>query len=362
MLNPSIQDTRDKLTAAYGGVLAVDAFARSVQSVQIVPIENIPSWLPPVENEFDQLTKAADAWQLDRADIWAPVITGFEKFAATFAAVAAPQQSANYTPADWISVLSETLLPAAAEAKAAVQASDVALGDRQSAFSNVLPSMDASIAAGWAALGSEEAAAQLLSQQLGSLGQQVIALGDTLTSDAIATDKGIAQSAVSMLYAAGSAGLEASVPILGLTVAVITIGKSFYDMVSDDTKLAQTMQQIQATQKQLSDEALAIAMTKSVLQTLYAVEEQYLALRDGLPGLVDTWTLQQQSISSVIDALRAGADPKLVFDLVTLPQAATSWQDIDTFVDQVKAADISAGEPVTVDVQAGTVRPTLQTR
>lgn len=365
MLSPSIQDSRAKLTDAYGGILAMDAFARSCQSIQIVPIADEPDWLPPVAHEFTLLDAAADAWQLQRPQVWAPVILGFEGFFATFSAVAGPGGPAGAGAADaakWIEVLSETLLPAANQALAATKAADAQLQDRQNAFSVVLPAMDKSIAAGWAALGSEEAAMQALTQQLGALSQTVLGLGDKLTSDAIVSDKGIAQSAVSLLYAAGAAGVEASIPILGLAVAVLTIGKSFYDLVADDDALAAAMAQINATERKLSDEALAVALTKSTLQTLYAVEEQYLALRDGLPGLVDLWTVQQTKIEDLIDALRSGSDPAHCLDLVTLPQALMAWQDIHTFVDQVNAVDAVTGEPVTLDIATATVRPTLAAR
>jgi hypothetical protein len=266
---------------------------------------------------------------------------------------------ATHDAAFWIQVLDGTLLPAANRSLAAVKGAQDELAQRLAAFSAVLPQLDSSIAAGWAALASEEQQMQKLAGQLGQLTQTVQALGSKITSDAISSVQGIAQSAVKMLYTAATAGAEASVPVVGLVIAVVTIGKSFYDMVQDDDTLIATMKQINATKAALSAEALGLALTKSTLQTLYSVEEQYLALRDALPALVDLWTAQQGRIQDAINALRAGAAPNQYLDLQTLSIAQSAWDAIGTFVGQLSAVDLTVGEPVTIDIANAQIRPTL---
>lgn len=362
MLAPDVADTVNRLTAAYSGIVAVDAFALSCESIRIVPIPDEPDWLPAVSAEIQQLDTAADAWQLDRSNVWSPVVLAFENYSAAFSGVAKMLDPAKTNDADfWISILNQTLLPAVNNSLAATQGAETEFSQRLDAFSAVLPQMDQSIAAGWAALASEEQQMLQLTEQLGELNQSVQALGSKLTSDAIATNKGIAQSAVSMLYAAGSAGVEASVPILGLVVAVVTIGKSFYDLVEDDNHLIADMNQINAIKVQLSDEALGLALTKSTLQTLYSVEEQYLAVRDAIPGLVDLWINEQTKIQDTIEALQAGAQPNQYLNLKTLPKALAAWQSINTFVSQISAVDITVGEPVTLDIAKAQIRPTIAT-
>jgi hypothetical protein len=362
MFSPDVADTRDKLTDAYAGILGIDHFALSCESIQIVPIPDEPDWLPAVSAEFAQLDTAADAWQSDRGKIWAPVLLAFQNFFASFSGVAKMLDPAKTNNADfWITILGQTLLPAANASLAATQGAEKELATRMSAFSAVLPKMDQSIAEGWTALAGEEQQMLKLTEQLGELVQSVQSLGTKLDSDAIATGKGVAQSAVSLLYTAGAAGAEAAVPVVGLVVAVLTIGKSFYDMVEDDQELIADMDKINALKAELSDEALGLALTKSTLQTLYSVEEQYLALRDAIPLLVDLWTTQQTKIQDAIDALQAGAQPDQYLDIKTLPKALVDWQSVNDFVTQILKIDITVGEPVTIDIAKSEVRPTLAT-
>lgn len=362
MLSPDVPDAIDKLTDAYAGIVGIDNFALSCESIQIVPIPDQPDWLPAVADEIKQLDAAADAWQQERGEIWAPVILAFQDYFSVFSGVTKTLDPSKTNDADfWIKVLGETLLPQVNKSLAATQGAEKELKQRMSAFSVVLPQMDKSIAEGWNALASEEQQMLQLTEQLGELVNTVQGLGSKLTSDAIASDKGIAQSAVSMLYAAGAAGAQASIPIVGLVVAVITIGKSFYDLIEDDNQLIATMNQINAIKAQLSGEALGLALTKSTLQTLYSVEEQYLSLRDALPGLIDLWVTQQSKIEDAIDALQAGAQPDQYLDLKTLPKALVAWQSINTFVAQISKTDITVGEPVTIDITQAEIRPTFPT-
>lgn len=359
MLAPDVNDTQDRLTDAYSNVVGLDSFAVSCESIRIATIPDEPSWLPAVAVEVQQLDSAADAWQLDRADIWAPVLLAFENYYAMFTGVAGLSPSSNNDAAFWIKLLGETLLPQVNQSLAATQAADVALKQRMAAFSAVLPAMNKSIEQGWNALGDEEQQMLQLTEQLGELVDSVEALGSSMTSQDIATDKGIAQSAVSLLYEVGSAGAEATVPIAGMAMAVLSIGESFYNLIADDNQLIATMNQINAIKAQLSDEALGVALTKSTLQTLYRVEGQFLVLRDALPALVDLWITQQAKTQDAIDALQAGAQPDQYLDLLTLPQALAAWTSINNFVTQLSKTDISVGEPVTIDISSTTVRPTF---
>ncbi|MCY1547737.1 hypothetical protein D9M68_838080 [compost metagenome] len=80
-----------------------------------------------------------------------------------------------------------------------------------------------------------------------------------------------------------------------------------------------------------------------------------------MPGLVDLWVTQQSKIEDAINALRAGAQPNQYLDLMTLPQALTTWESINTFVTQLLKTDITVGEPVTIDISRAQIRPTFPT-
>lgn len=360
MLAPDVNDTLDKLTDAYSNIVGLDSFALSCESIRIAQIPDEPAWLTAVTAEVRQLDAAADAWQQDRAAVWAPVILAFQDYYAIFTGVATQSPATNNSSTFWIKLLAETLLPQVNKSLAATQAANTELEERMKAFSAVLPEMNQSIAQGWSALGDEEEQMLQLTEQLGELVDSVEALGSKMTSDDIAVGKGIAQSSVSLLYAAASAGAEAALPIAGVAMAVISIGTSFYTLIADDNQLITTMNQINATKAQLSNDALGVALTKSTLQTLYRIEGQYLVLRDALPALVDLWVTQQAKTQDAIDALQAGAQPDQYLDLLTLPQALAAWTSINTFVTQLSETDLGVGEPVTIDIAQAEIRPTFQ--
>lgn len=358
MLSPDVPDTLDKLTTAYSGILGVDSFAVTCQSIQVIPLPDEPNWLPPVRTEFQQLADASASWQSQRKSVLASILVAFQSFSATFSGVSTLDPGKGDAQF-WIKILQETLLPAGAKSLAAVTAADQALDTRLEDFHSVLPAMDKSIAAGWRTITEEEQAMLALTEKLGELNQSVEGLGGKLTSDAISTDKAVAQTAVTLLYGAAAAGTEAAIPVLGLVVAVYTIGKSFYDLVADDDQLIATIGQINQLKAQLSGKALGLALTKSTLQTLYNVEKQYLALRDALPALIDLWKAQQDKVQNAINALNSGARPDQYFDLLTLQIALANWQAIGEFVGKIAKADITVGEPVTIDITKAEIRPTL---
>lgn len=358
MLSPDVPDTLDKLTAAYGGIVSVDSFALTCHSIRVIPLLDEPAWLPPVKTEFQELNTAADAWQRARPSIWAPILVAFQSFFATFSGVSTLDPSQGDAQF-WIKILQGTLLPGAEKNLAATTAAELALNTRLGDFSSVLPAMDASIAAGWAAVADEEETMLQLTEKLGELNESVQVLGSKLTSDAISADKEFAQTAVSLLYDAAEAGTEASVPIIGLVFAVFTVGKSFYDLIEDDKELIATMNRVNGIKAELSGKALGLALTKSTLQTLYSVEKQYLALRDAISALIDLWKTQQSKVQDAINALQAGARPDQYFDLLTIPVALANWKAIGDFVGQLSGVDVKVGEPVTIDISKAEIRPTL---
>ena len=360
MLAPVVNDAMDKLTDAYSGIAAIDNFSISCQSIAIAKLTQDPDWLPPVRVEIAMLNQDAGAWQLARPAIWAPVLASFVNYFSTMSGVAdAYDPKGNNETAVWIKLLQDTLLPAVSNCLKTCQAADLALRTKTSSFSAVLPQLDKSIQAGWDALGSEEQEMLKLAEQLGGLFQTVQSLGATLDSDIISSGKDYTQTAVTMLYEAAAAGEAAEIPIVGIVVAVFTIGKSFYDIIKDDDELIAAMDQINKVKAALSDEALAVALTKSTLQTLYSLEAQYLALRDAIPELIDLWTTEQSKVEDAINALQAGANPNQYLDLLTLPIALADWTSINDFVGKVINLDATVGQPVTIDIGKAEIRPTL---
>lgn len=361
MLAPDVNDTFNKLTSAYTGILAIDNFSAASQSIQIVTLPKDPDWLPPVREEISELTTASDAWQMARPEIWSGTLLAFVNYINTFSGFASTVKASKpATTADWIALLQQTLLPAVGGALAATQSAERQVADKLTPFSGVLPLMDKSIQAGWDALASEEQDMLKLTEQLGELNQTVQNLGVQLDSSIISSGKSYISTAVTMLYTAAAAGEAASVPVLGLAVAVFTTAKSFYDLVKNDDDLIAALNQINDIKAELTDDALGVALTKSTLQTLYSLEEEYLAAKDALPGLIDLWTAQQTSVQDTINALQAGANPDQYFDLLTVPIAQTSWQQINGFLQNLINIDVTVGEPVTIDIAKAEIYPTFE--
>lgn len=356
MLAPTINDAKERLTDAYAGVLALDGFSQSVSSIQVVKLPEDPDWLPPVRGELGALRDDAGAWSLKRAGIWAPVLVSVVDYAPSVQALANQARArGEMSSAQWIELLETVLLKPARGSLADVTGAEAALSSRRAAFSAVLPQIDRSIAEGWGALGAEEVQMTRLAEEIGGLQQLASSYGAKLDSDAISTGKTIATTAVKMLYAAGAAGTSAAIPVLGIGVAVLTIGKSFYDLIEDNEKIIKTMQRISALQAQMSAEAQALALTKATLMVLYDIEKQYLAARDALPAVIDMWKAEVTKVEDAVNALQAGAQPDQYLDLLTLDAAATNWSAILDFADRLAHADIAMGLPVTLDIGKGTI-------
>lgn len=363
MLSPDINKAKNDLTEGYKSIVSLDGFAFTTNNLKIVKLPKDPDWLPAVREEVELLNQASGSWTSARPNIWAPVLVDFKDYITTFDSFA--EQVARGGVSDkqqWITLLEAVLLPALKKAVSTTTAAKTQLEEHRSAFSSVLPEIDKSIQKGWDALAGEEQQMLQLATELGSLNQLAESLGAQITTDSISGGKGMVSSAVSMLYAAGSAGAAATIPVLGIVVAVFAIGKSFYDIIKDDDKLIATMRRITEIQNKLSDDAQGLALTKGTLQILYNLELKYLAATDALPTIIELWIDQQTKVQDAINALNAGAQPDQYLDLLTIPTAKVMWQAISDFVAQLETTDIQVGQPVTLDIGKATIKPTFELR
>ncbi len=348
MLAPNLNDTYNRLTDSYTSITSLDGFSSTVLDLQILTLPKDPSWLPGVRHNLGLLKSAANSWQINRPNIWAPVLLAFSQYASVFQSI--PKQTKDLDSAKWLDLINSLLLPEIQESLLKLKGADDQLKQSRSEFSNVLPLIDQSIAQGWSELGQEEKAMQQLATELGNLSAQASALGAKITSDAISGNKDILTNSVKMLYAAASAGAEASIPVLGIAIAVITISKGFYDLAKDSQELADTMRKVTQIQTELSNEALGLALTKGTLQVLYNLEKQYLSTQDALPLLIDLITTEATKLTDARNALMAGANPKQYIDLVSVPSALSNWEQINQFVNQLIKTDPQVTAPVVLDI------------
>jgi hypothetical protein len=348
MLAPDISTMTSQMTDAYNSVVSMDGFSTSVMDLQVIKLQHDPDWLPPVRTELDALRTQAGIWNAKRPDVWAPFLVAVSNYVSTFQSVASAGKN-DLDTATWLELLGP-LLTTLDDINTKLQSAETEFSDLRGQIAAILPSIDKSIQAGWTALGQEEAEMEDLATQLGNLSAQATAANQKIDSDAISQNKQIISTSVKMLYAVASAGAEASIPILGIAVAVVTIGKGFYDLIEDADKLEGLMRDITAIQAKMTDEAQALALTKGTLQTLYEVEKQYLATRDAMPILIETWSNERQKVQDAIDALKAGASPSQYIDLIKIADAAKAWGSIETFTQNLESADVSLAPPVTFDI------------
>lgn len=348
MLAPSINDTKTKLTNGYQSIVSLDNFSTTSSSISIVKLPKDPDWLPPVRTEVATLDAAAGDWRNARPDIWSPVLVSFVDYTATFGAFADTVKKGGFgTPAQWIDALQTTLLAQLTLCLNTTRQVETRLQGYRGEFSAVLPQIDKSIQAGWDEVASEEQAMLRLATELGGLEELVQSLSAKIDNDGISGDKSYLQSAVSLLY---SAGTGASIPVLGIIAAVFSIGKTFYDLIKDNQDVVDAMNRINAVTAELSEDALGVALTKSTLQTLYRLEKDFVASQDAIPGLIDLWTGEQAKVQDAIHALQAGAKPDQYLDLLTVQVARANWRAIGDFVSDLINVDVTVGEPVTLDI------------
>ncbi len=350
MLAPSINTTMNRLTDGYTSIQSLDGFSATVSNLAVVKLDPDPDWLPAVRDELGTLRTDAGNWFDVRSDIWAPVLVNFYNYSSTFQGFVSAAGRSQPDAAQWLEMLEQALLPDLDKCVASARTSASDIEKARAAFSAVLPAIDKSIQEGWSALGSEEQDMLKLAEEIGNLNAIAQSFSAKLTSDAISGGKSYVQSTISLMYAAVAAGTAATIPILGIASAVFSIGKSFYDLIADNQQLIDTMERIAQLQQQLSADAVRLALTKATLQVLYQLEETYLASQDALPALVDLWVLEQTKVQDAINALRAGADPSMYFDLLTLKPAQTNWIEITNFVSQLQKIDVQVGAPVVLDM------------
>lgn len=348
MFAPNINETYNRLTDSYTSVTSLDGFSSTVIDLQILTLPKDPSWLPGVRKNINLLKTQANSWQIERPNVWAPVLLTFSQYASTIESI--PNQGKNLGSKEWIELLDSLLIPAIQDGQSKLKDAEKTLKNARSKFSNILPLIDQSIAKGWSELGKEEKTMQKLATKLGSLSAQASALGAKITSDAISENKAIITNSVKMLYAAGAIGAEASIPVLGIAIAVITISKGFYDVAKDSEELEQTMREITKIQAELTNEAMGLALTKGILQVLYNLEKQYLATEDALPLVIDIWTTEATKLTDARNALIAGAKPDQYMDIIMLSTAQSNWRHINQFVQQLMDTDPQVALPVVLDI------------
>lgn len=358
MLSPLLNDAITRLTNSYATIESLNNFSQSATRLVVVKLPDEPNWLPPVRFEFSELSAAGTGWIDVSPTAAVPLFSTVVNYVPQFLAVANTAKNAggNLSAEEWIKLLQTLVGPLQnnlADLGSAKDKVERALAN----IAAIMPALDKSIGAGWAELGDEEQLAVQLAEALGGLVDKVTSLGAKLDADAVSSGQSMLKTTVSMMYSAVSAGVEASIPVLGIAAAVFSIGKSFYDIIKDNQDLIDAMNKINALQAQLTANAVQIALTKSTLQTLYKLEAMYLAVDDAIPALIDMWQAELTKVQDAINALNAHAQPDRYLDLETIQIAATNWQGLADYEAKLENAISTLGGVVTINIGQSSITP-----
>jgi hypothetical protein len=283
---------------------------------------------------------------MEKPGLWSSVLVQFSNYASAFQGVADMAQGGKIaTAAQWVEVLSDVLLPQLGKAAASTDKAGAQVQAAMQRFAVIQPLLEASIDDGWQELAHEEQQMVKLASELTHLQDKVAALESSITSGVISSGQGVITTSVKTVYSIVAAG-GAAFSFLSLGTSVITVGKSYYDLITATSDIADTLTQIAALQLQVSEAAQAAAGTKLVLQLVYNLQKSFLAIQDVLPRISAMWRAEQEKLQSAVEALRSGADPHTYFEIFSIPTANANWQAINDFALAIPGLKRQVGKPV----------------
>jgi hypothetical protein len=344
MLSPNVVDTSDDIAAAYSQYLALNSFSVSTGQIIVSPLSPDPDWLPTLRRRIAALAKISAQWQLDYPDLVSTYLLPFTNYSSTFGAFAQQVKKFGNNVELWVQALT-TLHKAALDAQNKAKTAATAFTDHLRMIKTVEGQLNESLDTAWTELDHEEAKIVALATQIVRLQDRVAQLQDNLTSGTISAGKTYFQTAATISYTVFTA-VSVEIPYLSILTEIYTIGKEAYDLIVTDKEISAALQQIADLTVEASEAAQAAAMSKGVIQLIDRLNVQVTGLNDRLPALNRMWETSADQISAAIDAVRSGAIPSQVFDLVSMPSAAAGWKTLGALSRQAIATAPKAGKPV----------------
>jgi len=336
MFAPDINTTKNQLTDLFNEIIGVSAYSVGVQDTLIGTLPEEPDWIPAVRSEMKLLSKAGANWMLNYSTSWAEILTAFANYGADFAAFSGEIKKNTHTLTknqiiELLSALSDELGSCASKTKKGLDA----LSGFENQFTSVFPALNSSINSGWKELSEEEAEMVAIAEAITHLQDEISDLQSKIDSSNISGGKTFVQTNVKIIYSILTAASEIAVPYLSIATLAYSIGKTFYDIISDTDKINEKLLKIGNLQMKASEEAQAAAATKSVIQYLYNIEIQFLSLKKHGTGLMIMWKDEKSKIDEAINAINAGADPASFLDILTMNIANNNWDALLKYTQQI---------------------------
>ncbi|HEX8071129.1 MAG TPA: hypothetical protein VF546_14330 [Pyrinomonadaceae bacterium] len=351
MLSPNVMHVSDQLAAAQATINKVDAFAYASINTSIGKLSPDPDWLEQVRNQLKLLSLAGQQWQLEKPNLWAPILTQFSSYASLFSSFADNRKELGDDKDIWLQALDQlkgNLNTGANASRAAEDAFKLRINDLE----NVRKVMSSSIDKAWAKLGAEEEQMVALATLVTSLQDRVNRLQEDLGSTGISGGQNYISSSLSITYTLVSkAGVE--VPYLSIVSLIYSTGKLAYDVIVADAQIKETIDKVVEARNQLSHAAQAVAMTKAVIQLIDNFDKSLLAVQKQLPALSEMWRTEKGKVADAMSALNAGAKPSQTMALTSMKAAAATWNRLGDFVGKLsRAAQQGEHIPITVSQAA----------
>lgn len=344
MLSPNIVEISEDIVAANSQFRAVTNFGNSTGQIVVSPLSPDPNWLPPLRHRISELAKVCVQWQKDYPDIVVNYFKPFTDYATLFHSFSEQVEKFGDDDTLWneaLVALHTSILAGQSKAKNSANAFTDHLGK----IKIVEGQLNTSLSTAWTELSDEESKMIAIATQVTRLQDRVDQLQENLTSKEILSGKNYFQTAVSISYTVMTAA-TVEIPFLAVVTEIYTIGKMAYDLIVTDKEISEALQQIADLTVEASEAAQAAAMSKAIIQLINNMNLQVTGLNDRLPALNRMWETEAEKISSAIDAIRSGATPSDVFDLVSMPVAASTWNALATLSRKVFTTPKIPGTPV----------------
>ena len=346
MLAPNVMYVKDQLAAAQQTINQVDAFAYASINTSIGKLSPDPDWLQGIRDQLKLLSGTGQQWQLEKPNIWAPLLTQFTNYSSLFSSFADSVGEIGNDREVWLEVLDQ-LKTALSRGENLSRAAEGAFKVKISDLDNVRKVMSSSLDHAWRQLGAEENRMIELATLVTSLQDQVNRLKDELNTTGIDGGKNYMSSTVSITYTiVSTAGVE--VPILSIASLIFSTGKLFYDVIVSDAKIKETIDKVVDARNQMSSAAQAAAMTKAVIQLIDNFDKSLGRVQTKLPDMSEMWKSEKVKVMDAISALNQGAKPQTVAQ-TSMRAAAATWNRLSEFVTKLSRAS-EQGEHIPINI------------
>ncbi len=356
MFAPDIHTTKEQLTTLYNEITGISGYSTGIRDTLIGTLPREPDWIPAVRSEMKILSQAGADWFTKFPDDWSDILTTFIDYGTAFEAFS--DQITNninqLTPNQIVELLTQLSKSLASCADRTKNSLDK-ITALESHFTNVFPTLNESINAGWKELDKEEAEMVAIAEAITQLQADISSLESKIDAAGISGGKTFVQTNVKIAYSIITATGEVAIPYLSIAVLAYTVGKTLYDIISGTDKIEKDLRKLTELQVQATEEAQAAAATKATIQYLYQIEIQFLSFKKHGDELWIMWKNQKSFVDQAIDAINAGVDPSRFLDLLTMKVAAQNWNVLLQFANQIMKLTPQIGP----DVILKTVKPNI---